>query len=187
MLFATSNPGKLREAQAILAGVELLLSSDFGVVLPEENGTTFEENATQKSKAAFEQTGIPTLSEDSGLVVDALNGAPGIYSARYAGNDKENLQRVLRELGNVKNRRAKFVCVAAYTDSTGTYTFRGELEGEIAHSPIGEGGFGYDPIFLFDGTHTTAQISQKEKDAISHRGKALRAFLRWLGAQNEKA
>ena len=183
ILFATSNPGKLREAQAILTKVELVLASDYNVEMPEETGSTFEENARLKSEAGFARTGIPTLAEDSGLVVETLDGRPGIYSARYAGGPEANNIRVLKEMEGVANRKAKFVCVASYTNQNGTHTFTGELKGEIATTPKGSNGFGYDPIFLFDGEKTTAEISPEEKDRISHRGKALRAFQEWLISQ----
>jgi XTP/dITP diphosphohydrolase len=180
ILFASSNRAKFIEAQNILKDIKLLYSPDFSVLLPKETGMTFDENAILKSQSGFQQTGIPTLSEDSGLVIDALYGAPGIHSARYAGGDIENIQKVLKEMKNAKNRHAKYVCVAAFSNITGTHTFRGEFEGEIASEPIGEGGFGYDPIFIFDGVHTTAQISLLEKNAISHRSKALKAFIDWF-------
>ncbi len=179
ILLATSNPGKLREVKNILPEFDFVLVSDAGVTLPEETGATFEENAKLKSEAGFAQSGLPTLAEDSGLVVDALDGRPGIYSARYAGNDEENLQRVLLEMKGVANRKARFVCVASFTDESGTHTFRGELEGSLAQEKRGKGGFGYDPIFLFDGARTTAEIPAEEKDKISHRGKALRLFQTW--------
>ncbi|HOO96927.1 MAG TPA: RdgB/HAM1 family non-canonical purine NTP pyrophosphatase [Caldisericia bacterium] len=182
ILLATSNPGKIREIKSLLPDIEVVLSSDVGLELPEETGTTFEENALIKSEFGFEQTGIPTLAEDSGLVVDALSGAPGIYSARYEPDPVEAYLRVLREMEGKTNRAARFVCVAAFTYSGGSKTFRGTIEGEIAKEPAGEGGFGYDPIFLFDKVHTTAQISKEEKSKISHRGKALREFVGWFTA-----
>lgn len=180
ILLATSNPGKLREVKNILPEFDFVMVADAGVILPEETGVTFEENAILKSEAGFTQSGMPTLAEDSGLVVDALDGRPGIYSARYAGNDEDNLQRVLTEMKDVPHRTARFVCVASFTDESGTHTFKGVLEGSIALEKKGMGGFGYDPIFLFDGVHTTAEISAEEKDAISHRGKALRLFQAWI-------
>lgn len=179
ILLATSNPGKLREVKNILPEFDFVLVADAGVMLPEETGLTFEENAMLKSEAGYIQSGIPTLAEDSGLVVDALDGRPGIYSARYAGNDEENLQKVLLEMKGISNRQARFACVASFTDESGTHTFRGELEGCIAQEKKGNGGFGYDPIFLFDGVRTTAEITAEEKDSISHRGKALRFFQAW--------
>ncbi len=179
ILLATSNPGKLREVKNILPEFDFVLVADAGVILPEETGMTFEENAILKSEAGFTQSGIPTLAEDSGLVVDALDGRPGIFSARYAGNDEENLQRVLKEMKGISNRTARFVCVASFTDESGTHTFKGVLEGSLAQEKKGIGGFGYDPIFLFDGIHTTAEITADEKDKISHRGKALRLFQTW--------
>lgn len=179
ILLATSNPGKLREVKNILPEFDFMLVAEVGVTLPEETGTTFEENAMLKSEAGFAQSGIPTLAEDSGLVVDALDGRPGIFSARYAGNDEANIQKVLSEMKDISNRSARFVCVASFTDESGTHTFKGELEGSLAHEKKGTGGFGYDPIFLFDGAHTTAELTAEEKDKISHRGKALRLFQAW--------
>lgn len=180
ILLATSNPGKIREIKSLLPDVEVVLSSDVGLVLPEETGTTFEENALIKSEFGYKQTGIPTLAEDSGLVVDALSGAPGIYSARYAPDPVEAYLRVLHQMEGKTNRAARFVCVAAFSYKGGNKTFNGTIEGEIAKDPAGVGGFGYDPIFLFDGIHTTAQISKEEKSRISHRGKALREFVEWF-------
>ena len=148
--------------------------------MPEETGTTFEDNAKIKSESGFIKTGIPTLAEDSGLEIDALHGAPGIYSARYAQTPQKAIERVLNEMNNIKKRKARFVCVTSFTDNTGTHIFKGVLEGEIANEQKGSGGFGYDPIFLYDENHTTAQLSTEEKDAISHRGKALRAFKEWI-------
>jgi XTP/dITP diphosphohydrolase len=183
ILLATSNPGKLREVKNILPEFDFVMVSDAGVTMPEETGATFEENAILKSEAGFAQSGLPTLAEDSGLVVDALGGKPGIYSARYAGNDEENLQKVLLEMKGIANRQTRFVCVASFTDESGTHTFTGELEGCIAFEKKGNDGFGYDPIFLFDGVRTTAEISADEKSAISHRGKAIRLFQAWLATR----
>ncbi len=181
MLIATRNPDKLREMSRILLplGIEAKSEQELGLVLPEveETGTTFEQNAYLKASSACRVSGMAAVADDSGLCVDALAGAPGIYSARYApvGHRKE---RVLREMHNVPRgeRSARFVCaVCCVFPSGAVITARGECKGEIAFYPIGNGGFGYDPIFLV-GEKTFAQLTSTEKDAVSHRGRALRDF-----------
>lgn len=184
-VIATHNAHKLIEIQRILEplGIAAVTDRDLGEELPEveETGTTFAENAYLKAASACAATGLPAIADDSGLVVDALGGAPGVYSARYAGEDatdEERNRKLLEELKDVPagQRQARFVsaicCVFPNGDVLRT---QGTVEGEIAFAPAGENGFGYDPLFLV-GNVTTAQLSPAEKDAISHRGRALAAF-----------
>ena len=167
-VMATHNPNKLLELQRILEPLHIeVTTADLQEV--EETGTTFAENAYLKAKAACEQTGLPAVADDSGLVVDALNGAPGVYSARYAGPDATELDGVPAE-----QRTARFVsaiCVV-YPDGE-RMDVEGVCEGSVAFAPRGHDGFGYDPIFLV-GEKTYAELTPAEKDAVSHRGKALR-------------
>ena len=187
---ATGNPGKLREFQ--LAG-ELLaidvepLAGLKTIAPPEETGATFEANACLK--AAYYSRFAPGLlfADDSGLAVDALDGAPGVYSARYAGphaTDHENNELLLRNLGNNPHRTARFVCVNALAENGAVHqTFRGEVEGEILPEARGPGGFGYDPLFYLPGLdRTMAEIDLETKLSISHRGRAIAALLPQLGA-----
>lgn len=177
-VMATHNPNKLLELQRILEPLHIeVTTADLQEV--EETGTTFAENAYLKAKAACEQTGLPAVADDSGLVVDALNGSPGVYSARYAGPDATDAQRMdklLHELDGVpaEQRTARFVsaiCVV-YPDGE-RMDVEGVCEGSVAFAPRGHDGFGYDPIFLV-GEKTYAELTPAEKDAVSHRGKALR-------------
>ena len=186
MIFATGNQGKMKEIREILADTEYEVVSmkeagvDAEII---EDGTTFEENAVIKAKAIMELTGELTLADDSGLEVDALNGEPGVYSARYMGEDTsyriKNQSLVDRLEGvPVEKRTARFVCViaAAFPDGT-VCTTKGTIEGKIGYEERGENGFGYDPIFyLPDMSRTTAELSPEEKNAVSHRGKALAAM-----------
>ena len=184
LVLATANPGKLKELQALLMGQAIKLATlrDFpGLIMPEETGLTFAENAKIKARALVAATGCWALSDDSGLVVDALDGAPGVYSARYAGDkasDSDNNQKLLRELVNVPKdkRQAAFVCVIILASPTDNeYIFTGSCPGRIAPKPTGSEGFGYDPIFLPapDFSVSMAQLTPDEKSAISHRGQAL--------------
>lgn len=187
-VLASHNPGKLKEMRDILSelGIQVLSQADVGVdVEPEETGTTFEENARIKAIAVMEASGLPAVADDSGLAVDALGGAPGVYSARYGGSlarsDEERNALLLKNMENEEHRGAKFVSViaVAYPDGT-VLTARGEVCGEIARSERGAGGFGYDPLFrLPDGRHM-AELPAAEKNAISHRGNALRELKRIL-------
>jgi XTP/dITP diphosphohydrolase len=184
-VLATHNIKKLAELQRILEPVgvtvvsEKELSFDFPDV--EETGTTFEENALLKAKSACEVCGLPAIADDSGLCVDALGGAPGVYSARYAGedgNDAKNNQKLLDALKGIpdEQRTARFVSVVCCYFPGGEHFFvRGECEGVIAHEPHGDAGFGYDPLFIHDG-RCFGQLSADEKDKVSHRGRALRAL-----------
>jgi XTP/dITP diphosphohydrolase len=193
ILVATRNKGKLVELLRIfqeeIPGIELLTLDAFpGAKEVEESGETFEANSLLKAEAAFELSGLPSLADDSGLIVDALGGAPGVHSARYSGSgDIGNIERVLhelRELGALSEgaRTARFVTVATYIDGDGTIVMRGELEGVILPAPRGDGGFGYDPIFKPLGSDLSlAEMAAHEKDAISHRGRALRLLAPKVG------
>ena len=183
LVLASSNRGKVAEFRRILAGldVELLDADDVDLPEVEETGSTFAENALLKARAARDATGLPAVADDSGLVVDALGGEPGIFSARYAGrhgDDDANLALVLERLGDRTDRSARFVCVAALaTPYGGEQLVEGVLEGTITAAPRGTGGFGYDPILQPLGdTRTTAELTPEEKDAISHRGQAFRGL-----------
>ena len=187
-VLASHNAGKLTEMRDILGelGIEVLSQRDVGVdVDPEETGVTFEENAVIKAKAVMEACGLPAVADDSGLMVDALGGAPGVYSARYGGShdlpDSYRNAYLLKNLENTEQRGAKYVSViaVAYPDGR-VVTARGECRGEIAREEKGSGGFGYDPLFrLPDGRHM-AELTSEEKNRISHRGEALRELKRKL-------
>jgi len=183
-VLASKNKKKLIEMQDILSGlhIQVLSQAEAGVDEdPEENGETFEENALIKARAVMQASGLPAIADDSGLVVDALNGEPGVHSARYGGShDRSDEDRNAFLLQNMKDkelRSARFVSVIAVAWPDGrTVTARGEVEGEIADGPKGDNGFGYDPLFrLPDGRHM-AELSSEEKNSISHRGNALRAL-----------
>lgn len=188
---ATGNAGKLAEIARILAplGHEAISQRQAGVGLsPEEAGATFEENARIKAAAVCTATGRPAVADDSGLCVDALDGAPGIYSARWAdGSDDDRIQKLLRALSGVpmERRGARFVSAVCCVFPDGReITVRGECEGCIAFEKDGQGGFGYDPVFIeAKSGKTFATLSAQEKDACSHRGKALRAFTAALKSQ----
>lgn len=182
-ILASNNKGKLKEMKAILAnlGAEVVSQSEAGLLLEaEETGMTFEENALIKARAACEACSEPAIADDSGLAVEVLGGAPGVYSARYGGctTDEERVKLLLKNLDGEKNRKAKFVsCIACLFPNGDVITARGECEGAIALAPRGEGGFGYDPIFELPETgKTMAELSGDEKNAVSHRGKALKIF-----------
>lgn len=183
-VLASKNAHKLTEMQSILGelGVEVVLESDVGVDIEvEETGTTFEENSLLKAKAVMEATGLPAIADDSGLCVDALDGAPGVYSARYGGEgllDRRRYELVLEALKGQTDRRAKFVSVVTACFPGGdVLSARGECPGTIAYAPQGDNGFGYDPVFFVPSLRKTyAQMSPEEKNAISHRGKALEKF-----------
>ncbi|MCI9273338.1 MAG: XTP/dITP diphosphatase [Clostridiales bacterium] len=189
-IIATNNAKKRVELDRILnpLGVEAITAKQAGVDLEEveETGSTFEENAQLKAIAACNLSGLPAVADDSGLEVDALNGAPGIYSARYAGEnatDADRIEKLLEELREVpaQQRTARFVSAVCCVFPDGRkIVVRGECEGRIAFAPKGEGGFGYDPIFLTQSGKTYAQLTSEEKDAISHRGLALRKLAEQL-------
>ncbi len=189
MILASRNRHKVRELDEILPGVGLEPLPD-EVEMPPEDGDTFAANALIKARAARTATGEPVVADDSGLVVDGLNGRPGVRSARYAGEDAsdgENLAKVLRDLAASDGApTARYVCVIASIDGEGREAvFEGTCEGRIVQQPRGDGGFGYDPAFVPDETgpgdeRTMAELSADEKHAISHRGRAARALAEYL-------
>ena len=181
IVLATKNSGKIKEFQQLLKNfpVEIKSLSEFGPIPEvEEDGKTFDDNAYKKALFTAKALGLPAISDDSGLVVEALDGAPGVISARYAGEnatDKENIDKLLKEMEGKDNRRAAFECVISIAVPSGpALTYEGRCEGEIAHEPHGTSGFGYDPVFSYpEHNKTFAQLSSDEKNKISHRGKAL--------------
>ena len=189
--FATGNAHKLQEINEIAQGTDIEFVLPPQGFEPVENGETFEENSLIKALEAARLSGMISLADDSGLCVEALNGAPGIYSARYADTAQGRINKLLKELENVPslggglgrglNRRAKFVCAMTLVDADGNILFqtRGECHGEIAKEQSGVNGFGYDPVFLI-GEKTMAEMSEEEKNEISHRGIALRKVLEYL-------
>ncbi len=192
-IIATHNMKKRDEMQRILAplGIRVLLAEEAGVELTdaEETGTTFEENAFIKAESGCRESGMPCIADDSGLAVDYLDGAPGVYSARYAGehgNDDANNKKLLKALEGVDpaDRGAAFVSVACCVYPDGKKLIaRGECRGTIGYEEIGSGGFGYDPLFLpveYSGEKTMAQLTADEKDAISHRGKSVRLLAKQI-------
>ena len=184
VVLASHNKKKMAEMKTILSamGVEVLSQADVGVDLePEETGTTFAENAAIKAQAVMEATGLPAIADDSGLMVDALNGEPGVYSARYGGpglDDTGRWQLLLKNMEGIENRACKFDSVICCCFPDGQQlSARGECPGILAHGPTGDGGFGYDPIFyLPELGKTMAQLTPEEKNKISHRAKALAGF-----------
>ena len=187
LVLATRNEHKLREFRALLDPHELVPLPD-DVELPPEAGETFEDNARVKAEAAAHATGMPAVADDSGFEAAALDGRPGVRSARYAGegaSDEENLAKLLDEVPDDGDRRVAYVCALAYVEPGGeTHVFTERCEGELAHEPRGDGGFGYDPAFVpadRDDGRTMAELTVAEKDAISHRGRAARAFRDWFG------
>jgi XTP/dITP diphosphohydrolase len=194
VVLATGNPGKLRQFSELLGGtgITLLRQSDFGIEPPEETGSTFIENALIKARNAARITGLPAIADDSGIEVDALGGRPGLYSARYAGenaSDLENLQKMLRELENIppEHRSARYRSVIVYVADAADpapLISEGVWEGSIAETPRGSDGFGYDPIFLPRGdTRTAAEMPAAERNPRSHRGQASRLFLARFGSR----
>ncbi|ANI30049.1 nucleoside-triphosphate diphosphatase [Yersinia entomophaga] len=188
VVLATGNAGKVRELASLLAdfGLDVVAQTEMGVESAEETGLTFIENAILKARHAAQVTGLPAIADDSGLAVDALSGAPGIYSARYAGvdaSDRENLEKLLVSLQNVPEgqRGAQFHCVLVYmrhAEDPTPLVFHGSWPGVIARAASGAGGFGYDPIFYVPELgKTAAELSREEKQAVSHRGKALKLML----------
>ncbi|UTJ48144.1 XTP/dITP diphosphatase [Atlantibacter subterranea] len=188
VVLATGNAGKVRELASLLRdfGLDIVAQTDLDVESAEETGLTFIENAILKARHAAAITGLPAIADDSGLAVDALGGAPGIYSARYAGvdaSDRQNLEKLLVALNDVPDgqRQAQFHCVLVYlrhADDPTPLVFHGVWPGEITRAPAGEGGFGYDPIFYLPSEgKTAAELTREEKNAISHRGQALKQLL----------
>ena len=192
IIFATGNKGKLREAKEILGdGFEILSPADFGITEDiEETGETLRENSIIKARFIYEKTGCNCFADDTGLMVDALGGAPGVHSARYAteGHDFEaNITKLLSELDRVgaaspEQRRARFMSVVTLIVDGEMHFFEGRLEGRIASARAGVNGFGYDPVFIADEfpDKTVAECPEGTKNDISHRGKALRAMAGWL-------
>ena len=188
IIFATKNAGKFREVAHILGEeyFELLSLNDFnnvGEIV--EDGNTFEENAIKKAKYVYGKYGLPVLADDSGLAVEQLNGEPGIYSARYAGENATDEENNLRLIEKVKDlpepHRAKFVCAAVYYNGNIILNAVGEVIGRLLLEPRGKNGFGYDPLFLPDGyDQTTAELSLDEKNKISHRSKAFRLLFKLI-------
>lgn len=181
LVIATGNPGKTAEIRDLLRGFPINIKNldDFGPIPPVvEDGDTFDENAYKKASFVSKILGLPALADDSGLVVEALGGAPGVYSARYAGENATDTQRhtkLLEEMKGHTNRQAAFECVISLAVPTGAaLTYEGSCEGLIAEKPSGDGGFGYDPVFYYPPLKKTfGELSREEKSRISHRGKAL--------------
>ncbi len=187
IVLASGNVGKLKEIARLLEplDVEVVAQSAFGVEDADETGSTFAENSLIKARHAAAATGLPAIADDSGLAVDALDGAPGVYSARYAGGggDEANNDKLLAALEGIEGRGAAFHCVATFVDpqSDETLVAEGVWRGEILHARQGEGGFGYDPLFLVpDCGCSSAELDPNEKNARSHRGQALRALIAML-------
>jgi len=191
VVLATGNAGKVRELASLLNdfGLDVVAQTELGVESAEETGLTFIENAIIKARHAAQVTGLPAIADDSGLAVDALGGAPGIYSARFAGvdaTDQQNLEKLLLELQDVPDgeRQAQFHCVLVYmrhADDPTPLVCHGSWQGTIARAPAGSGGFGYDPIFVVpEAGKTAAELSADEKRAASHRGQALKLLLEAL-------
>ncbi|EOC1333818.1 XTP/dITP diphosphatase [Cronobacter turicensis] len=188
VVLATGNAGKVRELASLLQefGLDVVAQTELGVESAEETGLTFIENAILKARHAAQVTGFAAIADDSGLSVDALGGAPGIYSARYAGSDasdQENLEKLLVALHDVpdEQRQAQFHCVLVYmrhAEDPTPLVFHGVWSGVITRAPAGQGGFGYDPIFFIPTLgKTAAELTREEKSAISHRGQALKLLL----------
>ncbi len=188
IVLASNNKGKVREFNQLLSGLdmEVVPQNTFDIPEVDETGLSFVENAILKARNAAAHSGLPAIADDSGLEVDVLNGAPGIYSARFAGkgaSDADNLQKLLRDIKNVPEaqRTARFQCVLVYMrhkDDPTPIICQGTWEGVITQAPQGENGFGYDPIFYVPTHHcTSAQLTPEQKNALSHRGQALQKLL----------
>ena len=194
LILATSNPGKIKELQEMLDGHYSVISqTDMAIEEAPENGLSFVENALIKARNASQKSGLAAIADDSGIVVNALNGEPGIYSARYAGEgatDSENVTKLLSEMKNLsgKDRKASFWCaivLARYPDDPTPLIIQRSWEGIIALKVRGKNGFGYDPVFyLSELRRTSAELLPKEKNLISHRGQALRELLRQLSFED---
>lgn len=186
-IIATNNKKKKLQLERILKSLDIHVSTaeDLGIELEdvEETGSTFEENAYLKALSAMQISGLPAVADDSGLMVDALDGAPGLFSARYAGEGAKDCEKVQKLLDNMRGvpeekRGAKYVCAICCVFPDGSQiNVKGECFGKIAFRPKGENGFGYDPVFVMNDGRTFAELSAQEKDAVSHRGEALRRFV----------
>jgi XTP/dITP diphosphohydrolase len=184
LVIASRNKGKTAEIRELLSGfpIEIKNLDDFGPIPEvEEDGQTFDENAYKKASFTARVLGHPALADDSGLVVDAMDGAPGVLSARYAGpnaTNEQRFQKLLQEMVGITNRKAAFECVISLAVPTGpALTYEGRCEGLITESPVGSNGFGYDPVFFYPPLKKTfAELTRKEKSRVSHRGKALEEF-----------
>ena len=191
IVLATQNPKKRKELLELLPEhFEILNPSDVNWTLPiEETGTTLQQNALIKAKTLAEFTNLPALADDSGLLVDALNGAPGVYSARYAGEnatDQDNIVKLLRALENTENRAARFETILAWVHGAEIKYFKGEVKGKIIDQPKGTNGFGYDPVFVPENKEQTfGELGSKVKKSLSHRSKALQQFLEFIETMEE--
>lgn len=192
LVLATGNQGKVNELTSMLGdlNIEVVAQSEFHVPEVPETGTTFIENAIIKARHAAKLTGLPAIADDSGLEVDALNGAPGIYSARFAGNnasDQDNIDKLLKVMNGQSNRRARFWCVLVlmrHADDPTPLICQGTWEGEILTEQSGSNGFGYDPVFYVPEKNTSsAELDKATKNSLSHRGKALAQLLKQLKAR----
>ncbi len=186
LLFATNNHHKLSEVQQLLEGAYTLVTpAEMGLTedIPETQDT-LEGNALQKARYVYHKLGVACFADDTGLEVEALNGAPGVHSARYSGSDKsseKNIAKLLNELSGQSNRRACFRCIVALVDGNKELIFEGRVDGEIMYEPSGVGGFGYDPVFRPDGYDCSfAEMAPEEKNRISHRGKAVEKLVAYL-------
>lgn len=201
LVLATSNKNKVKEFKKLVENfsIEIKSLSDFGPLPPViEDGETFDDNAYKKAHHTAKVLGIPAIADDSGLVVEALNGAPGVHSARYAGDqatDEENVEKLLREMADVNDRRAYFQCVLSIAVPSGpALTYEGRCEGTVTREKRGSSGFGYDPVFLCNTFKKTfAELSMEEKNRVSHRGRALQEMqneldniLKWLQIRLEE-
>lgn len=187
VVLASSNKGKLRELQQILGeSVQVISATELGITMPEETETSFAGNAALKSRAAFEQTGHISLADDSGLEVDALDGRPGVYSARFAGEnatDEENNQKLLAEMNSVPEaeRTARFRSAIAISFDKGEASiFEGACEGSVGFEPLGSNGFGYDPLFRLPDGRSFGELTSEQKNPISHRGLAMKKAMPFL-------
>ncbi len=194
LVIASNNPGKLREFEKMLAplGIEVLTQAQLGISEAEEPHCTFVENALAKARHVSRESGLPTLADDSGICVEALGGAPGVLSARYAGDnpksDQRNNDKLLQDMQGVTDRRAHYYCVLVlvrHADDPQPIIAEGEWHGEIAHEERGDGGFGYDPMFwLPDQNRMSAELTHDEKAQVSHRAKALKVLLEKMKLRN---
>ena len=189
LVLSTRNEHKVREFAGLLPGYEVMPLPD-AVVLPPETGDTFAANALTKSRTAAQATGKDAIADDSGISARALGGAPGVFSARYAGQnagDRENLEKLIREVGATDDPHVEYVCAIAFVGADGTeQVFEGRCGGVLIAEQRGDGGFGYDPSVVpddYEDGRTMAELTQAEKDAISHRGRAARELLAWLSAR----